>query len=82
MPPELEKTCLQSAGVKWRQFKTKLTTEYVMPYIGKRKKLYKPPKKYAFVGKEAWRRFVAERTTKKWKACASFFSFFRSLVLT
>ena len=57
---------LKSAGEKWRQFKTDLTTKQVMPYLGKKKKLRKPPKKYEFVCKEAWTRFVALRTNEKW----------------
>ncbi|XP_074342968.1 uncharacterized protein LOC141680728 [Apium graveolens] len=64
--PESEKLVLQSAGKKWRQFKADLTAKYVMPFIGKKKKLMKPPKKYAFVGKEPWKKFVAERTSPKW----------------
>ncbi|XP_074346995.1 uncharacterized protein LOC141685814 [Apium graveolens] len=64
--PESEKLVLQSAGEKWRQFKADLTAKYVMPFIGKKKKLMKPPKKYAFVGKEPWKKFVAERTSPKW----------------
>ena len=57
---------LQSAGIKWRLFKTDLTSKHVMPYIGQKKKLMKPPKKYVFLGKEVWRKFVAERTDEKW----------------
>ena len=40
------------------------------PYLGQKKKLRKPPTKYAFVGKEAWKNFVAERTTSTWKVYA------------
>ena len=67
--PESRKRILQSAGAKWRNFKAKLTAEHVMPYVGQKKKLQKPPKKYAYVGKRAWRRFVAVRVTKDWKVC-------------
>ncbi|XP_063940205.1 uncharacterized protein LOC135152587 [Daucus carota subsp. sativus] len=65
--PESRKRILQSAGAKWRNFKAKLTAEYVLPYVGQKKKLQKPPKQYAFVGKKAWRRFVAVRVTKDWQ---------------
>nr|XP_017237833.1 PREDICTED: uncharacterized protein LOC108210888 [Daucus carota subsp. sativus] len=47
--PESQKRILQSAGAKWRNFKAKLTAEHVLPYIGQKKKLSKPPKQYAFV---------------------------------
>lgn len=67
--PESRKRILQSAGAKWRNFKAKLTAEYVLPYVGQKKKLQKPPKQYAFVGKKAWRRFVAVRVTKDWQVC-------------
>lgn len=69
MAPESEGLIMKSAGTKWRQFKSKLTSEYVKPYAGQKKNLSKPPRKYAFVGKEHWRRFVAERTTTDWGVC-------------
>lgn len=69
---------LKSAGCKWRQFKTTLTTKYVVPYIGQKKKLMKPPRKYAFVGKEAWRKFVKPRIDKSWMVNYIFRSNFSS----
>lgn len=69
MEPESEHFVLISAGTKWRQFKSMLTRDYVMPFIGQKKKLAKPPRKYAFVGKEAWKRFVAIRSSDDWKVC-------------
>lgn len=56
--PESEKLFLQSAGFKWRQFKTDLTNKNVLPFVGQKKKLSKHPKQYAYVGKSAWKRFV------------------------
>lgn len=70
MAPESEGLVLKSAGTKWRQFKSELTTKFVKPYIGQKKKLNKPPKQYAYVGKESWRRFIAVRTGKGWEVCA------------
>ncbi|KAM5578065.1 hypothetical protein ABKV19_008405, partial [Rosa sericea] len=64
--PESKKLVLTSAGTKWRAFKTMLTRKYVLPYLGKKKKLRKPPSQYNFVGREPWKDFVKERTTKKW----------------
>lgn len=57
---------LKSAGSKWRQFKTDLTRKYVMPYLGDKKILSKPPKRYSYVRKSTWRRFVKQRTDPKW----------------
>ncbi|KAL8147496.1 hypothetical protein AgCh_004988 [Apium graveolens] len=64
--PESEAMVLKSAGEKWRQCKTDLTTKHVMPYAEKKKKLKRPPKNYRFVGQEAWTRFIAQRTCDKW----------------
>ncbi|XP_040367273.1 uncharacterized protein LOC121050606 [Rosa chinensis] len=63
--PESKKLVLTSAGTKWRAFKTMLTRKYVLPYLGKKKKLRKPPSQYNFVGREPWKDFVKERTTEK-----------------
>lgn len=61
------KFVLKSAGSKWRQFKTNLTRKFVMPFVGQKKNLNKPPNQYAFVGKSAWKRFVAQRTSSNWQ---------------
>lgn len=53
VPKQLEKGLISFAGAKYRNFKANLTRDYVRPYLGQKKKLRKPPKKYAFVGKEA-----------------------------
>lgn len=67
MNKKLQKGLLRSAGAKWRNFKATLNKKHVQPYLGQKKKLRKPPKQYAFIGKEAWKKFVAERTTSTWK---------------
>ncbi|XP_062006048.1 uncharacterized protein LOC133723246 [Rosa rugosa] len=64
--PESKKLVLTSAGTKWRQFKTYLTNKHVLPYLGKKKKLRKPPKQYAFVGLQPWKEFVTQRKTEEW----------------
>lgn len=73
--PESEMMVLKSAGTKWRQFKSQLTADYVMPYVGQKKKLRKPPQKYAFVGKDKWKNFVAQRISDKWMVCIFIFIF-------
>lgn len=70
--PESRKLVLKSAGSKWRQFKANLNSDYVKPNLGQKKKLRKPPKQYGFVGKEVWKRFVAERTSDKWLVCIGY----------
>ena len=66
MAPESRAMILSSAEVKWRQFKTHLTTTEVLPHYDQKKKLRNPPKKYAFVGKENCREFVKSRCTEEW----------------
>ncbi|KAL8104266.1 hypothetical protein AgCh_028476 [Apium graveolens] len=61
--PKSEGLILKSAAAKWRQFKSNLTSDYVKPFAGQKKKLAKPPRKYAFVGKDAWKQFIAMRTS-------------------
>ncbi|KAK1372728.1 hypothetical protein POM88_028921 [Heracleum sosnowskyi] len=65
---KLKKGVLKSASAKWRQFKTNLNRKFVKPNLGQKKKLRKPPNQYAFVGKEAWKKFVAQRITDDWKS--------------
>lgn len=62
---------LTSAGVKWRQFKTFLTNKYVLPKLGDKKALRRPLKAYNFVGLEAWKDFVKQRSTKEWEVLHS-----------
>ncbi|KAL8146466.1 hypothetical protein AgCh_004264 [Apium graveolens] len=66
--PESESLILMSAGTKWRQFKSTLTSKYVKPFIGHKMKLRNPPKKYAYVGKDAWIKFVATRSSESWES--------------
>lgn len=65
--PQLENFVLKSAGCKWRQFKTNLTRKFVLPFVGQKKKLARPPKQYAFVGKSSWKKFVAQRSSSSWE---------------
>ncbi|KAL8099000.1 hypothetical protein AgCh_031633 [Apium graveolens] len=51
---------------KWGQFKTDVTRKFVLPFIGDKKKLNKPPKRYAFVSKSTWKNFVKQRTDPSW----------------
>lgn len=64
--PHCEDTVLKSAGSKWRQFKTDLTRKFVLPFVGDKKKLSKPPRRYAYVSKSTWKRFVKQRTNSAW----------------
>lgn len=72
VPKKLKKTVLKCAAAKWRQFKTNLNKKFVRPNVGQKKKLRKPPKQYAFVGKEQWKNFVGQRITNEWMVCLIF----------
>ncbi|PRQ42883.1 hypothetical protein RchiOBHm_Chr3g0462471 [Rosa chinensis] len=60
--PEHRKMVLQSAGAKWREFKSRLTTVYVLPYVDDPEMLQFPPDDYRFITVDEWTAFVTERT--------------------
>ncbi|KAK9933083.1 hypothetical protein M0R45_020292 [Rubus argutus] len=66
LPLESKRMVLTSAGTKWRQFKTMLTRKYVLPNLGRKRKLRKPPRQYNFVGLDPWKKFVRERKKPEW----------------
>lgn len=54
---------LQSAGAKWREFKSRLTNRYIFPYKDDPESLQFPPDDYRFINVDDWTIFVAQRTT-------------------
>lgn len=78
MAPESKKLVLSSAASKWRQFKSKLTSKYVLPFAGRKKKLKKPPKMYHL----HWKEFVASRLSNSWPVYVFFYFFLLSYVLS
>ncbi|XP_024178951.1 uncharacterized protein LOC112184961 [Rosa chinensis] len=60
--PEKRKIVLESAASKWREFKSRLTRHYIMPYLDDPESLKFPPDDYRFINKDHWTQFVAERT--------------------
>ncbi|XP_068466379.1 uncharacterized protein [Phaseolus vulgaris] len=60
----LKAKVLSDVGVKFRQFKSKLTTDYI---YGKRKE-ENPCAKYASIDEETWQQFVNIRQTEKWQS--------------
>ena len=61
VPPTARKMVLKSACQKWREFKSRLTTEYILPYRDQLELLESPPADYSFIEKAHWDMFVSGR---------------------
>lgn len=61
VPPSARRVILKSACQKWREFKSRLTTNYVLAYRDQRELLAYPPADYSFLEKAHWDIFVADR---------------------
>lgn len=64
VPPSAKKMVLKSACSKWREFKSRLTKSYILPYLNQPEMLVHPPADYSFIEKSHWDIFVADRTSK------------------
>lgn len=60
---EHRKRIMQSASTKWREFKSRLTSKYIIPYLDSPEKLKFPPNDYPFIPPDHWTIFVKSRTT-------------------
>ncbi|XP_040372966.1 uncharacterized protein LOC121052304 [Rosa chinensis] len=60
--PEAKKLVLESAATKWRQFKSLLTSKYIIPYLDDHEALRYPPDDYPFILADHWTEFVKMRT--------------------
>lgn len=61
VPPTARKMVLKSACQKWREFKSRLTTAYILPYRDQLELLESPPADYSFIEKAHWDMFVSDR---------------------
>ena len=61
IPLTTRRIVLKSAFQKWREFKSRLTTTYVLPYRNQPELLESPPADYTFIEKAHWDIFVADR---------------------
>lgn len=61
VPPTARSVIMKSACSKWREFKSKLTTAYILPHKNQRELLELPPADYSFIEKAHWDIFVADR---------------------
>ncbi|KAL5580488.1 hypothetical protein UlMin_012930 [Ulmus minor] len=64
--PRYEKDVLYSAGLKWRQFKSNLAIEYIVPNKEHHEKLRRPPSMYNYINQKDWETFVALRLSAKY----------------
>ena len=69
VPLEARKLVLASASQKWREFKSKLTTHYIIPHKDEPELLEYPPADYAFIEKAHWDIFVADRLSEEFLVC-------------
>jgi hypothetical protein len=69
VPAETRKIVLASAAQKWREFKSKLTTLYIIPHKDEPEKLEYPPADYNFIEKAHWDIFVADRLSLEFTVC-------------
>lgn len=68
---------ISDIGLKWRTFKTTLTTKYILPFKDNPELLVEPPTKYKFIDKLDWTKFVQSRLTPEFQV---YIYFYRLLV--
>ncbi|KAI5324179.1 hypothetical protein L3X38_033252 [Prunus dulcis] len=56
-----KKMVLSSAAKKWKDFKSTLTREFILPFANEKEKLKEPSQLYNFIKKSQWDAFVASR---------------------
>lgn len=86
VPPEARKIVIASAAQKWREFKSRLTTLYIIPHKDEPDLLEFPPEDYNFIEKTHWDIFVADRLSEEFMVCklhnnCLIFSSFKYMVL-
>ncbi|KAA0036820.1 putative serine/threonine-protein kinase nek2 [Cucumis melo var. makuwa] len=62
-----KKTIIRNAGVCFCQFKYRLTTTYVLPFLDDVEKLKFSPNEYSFIDQQHWTEFVASRLKEDFK---------------
>lgn len=65
--PESKRLVLSSAACKWREVKSRLTSQYILPFKEDRELLSSPPEEYNFIELGDWKAFVSSRLTEDWE---------------
>lgn len=60
-----KKLMLEKANIAWKNFKSKLSREYIWTKDMEIRK--EPPRKYDFISKSDWTEFIATRLTEDWE---------------
>ncbi|KAL6226022.1 hypothetical protein ACLB2K_004869 [Fragaria x ananassa] len=67
IPQQCRRFVLKSASTKWREFKSTLTTHYIMPFKDSPEKLENPPDDYRCIPKLHWSLFVEDKISEEFK---------------
>ncbi|CAL2247093.1 unnamed protein product [Prunus armeniaca] len=66
-----KKMVLSYAAKKWKDFKSTLTRQFILPFINDKEKLKEPHQLYNFIEKSQWDTFVASMLSVEFKAMHS-----------
>ena len=69
VPYQWKKLVIASAGRKWREFRCKLTTWYIMSFLDSPKNFELPPDDYRMIKVPEWQEFVKVRLSPKFQVC-------------
>ncbi|KAL6138181.1 hypothetical protein ACLB2K_063466 [Fragaria x ananassa] len=67
VPKKWKKMVLASAGQKWREFKSKLTTWYIIPYLDSPELFEFSPDDYRMIDENQWKEFVKDRISPQFQ---------------
>ncbi|KAI5350569.1 hypothetical protein L3X38_003460 [Prunus dulcis] len=62
---------LSSTAKKWKDFKSTLTRQFILPFTKDKEKLKEPPQLYNFIEKSQWATFVASRLSPEFEVVHS-----------
>ena len=69
VPKQWKKMVFASAGQKWRDFKSKLTTWYIIPFMDSPELFQFPPDDYRSIHADQWQEFVKDRISPQFQVC-------------